>query len=123
MIYNGLGMAVPSTVIARFLRRVDAGAPPVALGVVARPVMVAFGPRPALGLMLVEVADGGAAARAGLTIGDVLLAADGEPFAHPGDLRAAVDDAGARLRVDLVRGGRRTTCEVPLRQGGEARAA
>jgi serine protease Do len=123
MIYNGLGMAVPSTAIARFLRRVDAGAPAVSLGVVARPVMVALGLRPALGLMLVEVADGGAAARAGLTIGDVLLAADGEPFAHPGDLRAAMDDAGARLRVDLVRGGRRLTCEVPLRQGEEARAA
>ena len=123
MIYNGLGMAVPSTAIARFLRRVDAGAPQASLGVVARPVLVAAGSRRALGLLLVVVADAGAAARAGLIVGDVLVAADGEPFVHPGDLRSAVDDAGARLRLELLRGGRAVTCEVPLQQGGEARAA
>jgi serine protease Do len=124
MIYHGLGLAVPTTAVERFLGRTAAGTPAPALGVVARPVLVSGDGYRALGLMLTDVADGGLGAAAGLMVGDVLLAADGQPFAHPGDLRAALDDAGARLRLDLLRGGQRTTCDVPLVEpGAEARAA
>ena len=124
MIVGGLGCAVPTTTVERFVSRAAGGAGGGAtLGVVAQPVLVAVGRAQTLGLMLVEVAAGSAAERAGLLVGDVLLAVDRRPFASPGDLRAMIEEAGASVRLDLVRGGRATTCEVSLRSATGARAA
>jgi serine protease Do len=126
MIVGGLGCAVPATTVERFVSQVASGAAGptrASLGVVAQPVLATVGRARALGLMLVEVAAGSAAESAGLLVGDLLLAVDGRPFASPADLRAMVADAGDRVRIDLVRGGRAVTCEVPLRAAAGARAA
>jgi serine protease Do len=111
LIAGGLGCAVPTTTVERFLAQTAPGA---ATPSVARPVVVALGRRRTLGLMLVEVAAGGVADRAGLLIGDVLLGVDGRPFTSPGDLGALIEDGAGVVRLDLVRGGERSTREVTL---------
>jgi len=121
MIANGLGLAVPATAVARFLAD-GAATPRPTLGVGLRPVLVAGDGARALGFMLAAVEDGGAAARAGLLLGDVVLAADGVAFTHPDDLAACLDDAGERLRLRVLRAGRLLELEVAL-QPATARAA
>jgi serine protease Do len=118
MIAGGLGCAVPTTVVERFVAQAATGGaatPTPSLGVVARPVLVTSGRARSLGLMLLEVAAGSAAEAGGLLIGDVLLGVDGQPFTSPGDLRAMIEEADERVRLDLVRGGRLARCEVSLR--------
>jgi len=115
LIAGGLGCAVPTTTVERFLAQTAPGAARrTSLGVVARPVVVALGRRRALGLMLVDVAVGGAADRAGLLIGDVLLGVDGRLITSPGDLGAMIEDGAELVRLDLVRGRERLTREVAL---------
>ena len=122
MIANGLGLAVPTTAVARFLAEGAPAADRATLGVAVRPVLAAAAGARSLGLMLAAVAEGGAAARAGLLLGDVLLAADGVPFTHPGDLAVCLEEGGDRLRLHLLRGGRRLDVDVALRPA-PARAA
>src|SRR5215467_7611244 len=82
-ILNGLGLAVPSNTARDFLER---GARP-SLGVVLRPVH--------LGLLLLEVAPGGTAARANLRAGDTLLT-------RYDDLQAALDSGRDVLRLHFL---------------------
>jgi serine protease Do len=58
----------------------------------------------------------GAAARAGILQGDLLLGHAGRPFAPGTDLRTLLRDAGlgGSLRLDVGRGGRKVTCTVVL---------
>ncbi|HSM51886.1 MAG TPA: PDZ domain-containing protein, partial [Thermoanaerobaculia bacterium] len=60
------------------------------------------------GLAVRSVEPGGAAARAGLQTGDLLLRADGRPLAKPQDLADLVRRAprGQVVALDLLRGGR-----------------
>ncbi|BDG10461.1 S1C family serine protease [Anaeromyxobacter paludicola] len=55
------------------------------------------------GLLVTAVEEESPAGREGLLLGDVLLAADGEPLRHPGDLQPILEEerigAAARLRV------------------------
>jgi serine protease Do len=120
MIAGGLGIAIPTTTVARFLH---AQRPRPRLGVALRGVTVALRPARrgeprtiAAGLLVLEVAGGSAAARAGVLPGDVLLGADGTPFASADDLldRLAGADAGSTLRLDVGRAGRRTVVAVTL---------
>jgi serine protease Do len=118
MIAGGLGIAIPSTTVTRFLA---ASRPRPRLGVSLRPVTVALRGRPrtiATGLLVLEVAAGSPAARAGVLPGDVLLGVDGTPFAGADDLLARLVDAGAAgggtLRLDVGRAGRRTVVAVAL---------
>jgi serine protease Do len=123
MIVSGLAYAVPSAVVARFV----AGDARARLGVSLRPVAVVVGQQPAVGLLVLEVRAGGAADRAGLLIGDVLLRADDAPFAQPGDLRLVVEDASdagaGTVRLDLIRAGRALRRDVSLGTADRAAAA
>jgi serine protease Do len=83
-ILNGLGLAVPSNTARDFLQR---GARP-SLGVVLQPVH--------LGLQLLEVAPDGAAARANLKPGDILLIRED-------DLYNALDSGRDPLRLHFLR--------------------
>jgi len=95
-IVHGLGVAVPSNAAADFLRR---GARP-SLGVVLQPVR--------LGLQILEVAAGGAAAAASLRAGDVLLGSFD-------DLSDALDSAADVIRLRFLRGDERKVREVYVR--------
>ncbi|MBV9879204.1 MAG: trypsin-like peptidase domain-containing protein [Gemmatirosa sp.] len=119
MIVGGLGVAVSVDEVRRFLA---AQSPRPALGATLRSVAVRVADAaPTTGLLVLETTGRGAAERAGIAPGDVLLGHAGRPFASADDLLDLLGDAGpgASLRLDVGRGGRRITCVVEL---GEARA-
>lgn len=59
-----------------------------------------------VGLAVVQVEEGSPAAQAGMLVGDVLLALDGEGIRHPGELLERVRErAGETLTVRVLRGG------------------
>jgi len=113
MIAGGLALAVPSNAVARFLRGT---AVRPALGVTMRPVRLPLDGRIALGLLIVDVAAGSPAETAGLLTGDVLIGTGGALFARPDSLMQALYGVapGDTLRLDLVRGGRRTVIDARL---------
>lgn len=110
---GGLALAVPSNTVRRFLRE----GPSTRLGVTLRPVEVPQGPA----LLVLEVEPGSAAERASLLIGDVLLGANGRRFRSYEDL-ADVLDAGGLLRLEFLRGDRRSAREVTVQLAGGQRA-
>jgi hypothetical protein len=59
------------------------------------------------GVQVTQVLDGSAAARSGITVGDVLVSIDGEPVRQKGDIRRVLDGrpAGSIVSVHLVRNG------------------
>jgi len=70
-------------------------------------------PAQASGLLVASVQPGSAAERAGLVIGDVLLALGGAPLRDAGALQAALEDAeGRTLTLQLLRGGQPLTVDV-----------
>jgi S1-C subfamily serine protease len=58
-------------------------------------------------LLIVSVEDGSPAARAGLTLGDVLISFDGQALRHPADLLPLLDETkiGVDVGARIVRGG------------------
>jgi serine protease Do len=122
MIANGLGLAIPSETVTRFLA---AQAPRPRLGVALRPVEVRLRGRrddATVGLLVLELTQDGAAQRAGLLPGDVLLGAAGVPFASADDLLTVLarSGAGATVHLDVGRAGRRTVVAVPLPAAGDS---
>jgi S1-C subfamily serine protease len=80
------------------------------------------------GLMMLSVEQAGAAEKAGVLIGDVLLSLDDKPTLEPSDVQAALwgREAGHRVRAKILRGGEITEIEIILgerpersRGGGE----
>ena len=72
------------------------------------------------GLVIGAVEAGGPADRAGLLVGDVLLAAAEEPFADADSLLRAVARAGESVSLRVMRGGRISVMDVPLGKAGRA---
>jgi serine protease Do len=70
------------------------------------------------GLVIAAVESGGAADRAGLLVGDVLLTAAGERLAEPGALSEAVARAGDGVSLRVMRGGKIMIVEVHLKEPG-----
>jgi serine protease Do len=125
MVAGGLGLAVPSNAVTRFLR--NQGQRP-RIGVTLQPVLVPFQHGPVPGLMLIDVADGSPAEHAGLMIGDVIIGVAGHPVDGSLDFGDVLQRLapGERLRLDLVRGGTHITREVPAgleANGGQQEAA
>jgi hypothetical protein len=83
-----------------------------ALGVYTQPVLV--GDR--AGLQITQVVAGGAAQRAGLEAGDIILEAGGEAARTQDDLLRAISRSGGTLKAMIrdVRTGRLSTVEVAL---------
>ena len=67
------------------------------IGVGGQPVTISAAMREKLalqqaqGMLVITVSNDGPAERAGLTVGDIVLAANGSPVAEPADLLAALD--------------------------------
>jgi serine protease Do len=100
IVAGGLALAIPSRAVQSFLTRT---ATPRSLGVVVRPVRLRDG---GIGMLILELAPGGAAESASLLPGDILL----------GDLQTAIDQAPAGLiHLDFYRGGQHTVRRVSVR--------
>lgn len=105
MLVDGLAVGIASCAVARFLESPEARR---FIGVVVEPVSAAVEGRRRPGLLIVDVSDGGPAQRAGITIGDVVVAIEGRPLEGPSDLGDAVDGArvGEAIHLDVARDGR-----------------
>lgn len=122
MVAGGLGLAVPSNVVHRFLR--DRGERPQ-LGIVTQPVLATVQGQQTPGLVVLDVASGSRADLAGLIVGDIVVGLGGQRF---GDLEELGDflaqaDIGDTVHLDLVRGGIPATLDVVLTPESEERAA
>jgi serine protease Do len=72
------------------------------------------------GLVIAGVETGGAADRAGLMVGDVLIAIAGEPLGEAGTLLETVSRAGDVVSLRVMRGGKIMVMEVRLEESGRA---
>jgi len=72
------------------------------------------------GLVIAGVETGGAADRAGLLVGDVLLAIAGKPLGEAGTLLETLARAGDVVSLRVMRGGRIMVMEVRLEESGRA---
>lgn len=118
------GMVVPAATIDRVVDallahgRVRRGH----LGIAAQPVPLSAAMRSAAdadtdtGLLVSGIGEEGAAARAGLLVGDILVSVGGRPVASIEALRDLLggDRIGSRLRVVLLRGGKREELSVEV---------
>jgi S1-C subfamily serine protease len=102
----GVAIAVPANTVKRFLAERAPGGP--VLGVGGQPVDLPGEPEGG-GVLIAEVVDGSAAEAAGLLIGDVLLAIDGQPARNGDELLRALTARrpGEPRRLAVLRGGRR----------------
>ena len=86
----------------------------------------ALGLEGAKGALVAEVAPGGAAERAGVKSGDVIVGVDGAPVASSEDLPRIVarHAPGSHAKVEILRAGKRQTIDVGLDElkDDEARA-
>jgi serine protease Do len=111
MVAGGLGLAVPSNAVTRFLQ--GAGARP-RIGIVTQPVLVRRDGGQAPGLLILETESCSAADAAGLIVGDIVVGVNGVSFGSHGDLPAAIEQAGesGALGLDILRGGREMAVTV-----------
>jgi S1-C subfamily serine protease len=92
------------------------------LGVRTQPAEIPEASRQALkreqshGLLVVWLEEGGPAAKAGLLVGDILVAVSGESVGDPDDLFSALnsDTVGKAIAVEILRGGRPETVQVTV---------
>ena len=61
------------------------------------------------------------ARRAGLKIGDTVIAVEAKSVQGPEDIRRAVDAAGEMLNITVLRGGKKHTLKLPVKQTGEGK--
>ncbi|MCX5789026.1 MAG: trypsin-like peptidase domain-containing protein [Elusimicrobia bacterium] len=128
--YAGIGFAVPVDIVNRIVPQL------VAYGRVTRPGLGITAADDAIarqvgvrGVLLINVARGGAAARAGLrgtkrdeygeiVLGDVITAVDGEPVRSSDDLYRILDarQVGDTVKVTVLRGGEERTFTLKLQE-------
>jgi serine protease Do len=116
MIVGGLGVAISVDAVRSL---VAAATPRPTLGVELRPVRVRVpvgSPTTSIAMLVTTLDPRGAAARAGIRQGDLLLGHAGRAFNSPAELPELLRDAGAdsTIRFDVGRGGRQIVCEVQL---------
>jgi serine protease Do len=111
MVADGLAVAIACGVVQRFIA--SPGARPH-LGIVARPVSLSIMGQQRPGMLVVEAAGRGPAARAGVLIGDVIFGVDGRCLDEGADLGDVVDGSavGSGVRLDIVRAGQVIGIEV-----------
>jgi serine protease Do len=119
MIFGGMAVSIPSNAASAWV----SGERRPRLGIGILPVKIPASLRReygASGLVIAAVETGGAADRAGLIVGDVLLAVAGEPLEEAETLLEAVARAGEAVSLRLMRGGKIMVMEVRLEEAGRA---
>jgi S1-C subfamily serine protease len=127
---RGTPIAVPAATLRRVVKAVLAhgGVRRGYLGVASVPVRL---PAPlakeasqASALLITEVEAESPAARAGLTVGDLLLALDGTAVSHTGDLLPLLEEEriGEQARARIARGGAVREIQLTIGARGGARA-
>jgi serine protease Do len=119
MIFGLMALSIPSNAAEAWI----AGERRPRLGIGVVPVeLPAFLRREAgtAGLVVAGVETGGAADRAGLLVGDVLLAIAGKPLGEAETLLDAVAHAGDVVSLRVMRGGKIMAMEVRLEESGRA---
>jgi serine protease Do len=119
MVASGMALAIPAANVQRFLTSKSQRA----LGVVVRPVMLRSPKREARpALLILELTSGGAAERASLLPGDILVEANGKPLETPEDLAASL--AADIVQLGFHRAGdaklRRVTVELAMSRQASA---
>ena len=110
VVSGGLALAVPSRDVNVFL---TAAVSRSLLGATVQPVPVGRSNR--LGMMILELLPHGAAARASLLPGDILIGADGVRFQGPDDLRRAIEKNGEpALNLQFIRANRPPVRQVAI---------
>jgi serine protease Do len=119
---NGIGFAIPVDVLTNIIPQlrekghVDRGK----LGLTFQPVSPDLATAMKLGsthgALVADVEPSGAAARAGLRAGDLIVAIDGTPIVHAEELprNVARNAPGSSIKVTIVRGGERRELAVTL---------
>jgi Do/DeqQ family serine protease len=120
---NGIGFAIPSNLVARFLDQARAGATrfqrPWA-GVSGQPVDAALAEGLGLevprGVVLTDLHPGSPFRKAGLGVGDVVLEMGGAPVNTPQEMifRLAAEGIGSKLRLSYLHDGKSRDTEVTL---------
>jgi len=119
MIFGSLALSIPSNAAGAWM----AGERRPRLGIGVFPVELPASLRReagSTGLVIASVETGGAADRAGLLVGDVLLAIAGEPLGDPGTLLEALARASDVVSLRVMRGGKIMVMEVRLKESGRA---
>ncbi len=119
MIFGLMALSIPSNAAQAWV----AGERRPRLGIRVLPVeLPAFLRREAgtAGLVIAGVETGGAADRAGLLVGDVLLAIAGKPLGEAGTLLETMAHAGDVVSLRVMRGGKIMVMEVRLEESGRA---
>jgi serine protease Do len=110
IVTGGLALAIPSRAVQSFLTRTTSQR---SLGVVVRPVTLKDRRS---GMMILELVPAGAAERASLLPGDILVAGNETRFRFLDDLQDAIDQSpGAILRLEFYRAGREKLRKVAVR--------
>ena len=120
MIFGNMALSIPSNTAGAWVAgerrpRLGIGVLPVEV-----PVSLRRGEAGTAGLVIAGVEAGGAADRAGLLVGDVLLDAAGEPLGEPGALLEALARAGDAVSLRVMRSGKIMVMEVRLKESGRA---
>jgi serine protease Do len=124
MIFSGLALAIPINTAGAWVSGGVVPARRFRLGVTVQSVALTPSQSPAgqdAGLMVAGVAPNSPADRAGLLVGDVLLAVAGEPVEDAASLRDALARAGEVVRLRVMRGGETREVETELGDSGRPR--
>ena len=119
MIFGGMALSIPSNAAGAWV----AGERRPRLGIGVLPVEIPAslrGEAGVSGLVIAAVESGGAADRAGLLVGDVLLSGAGHPLERAETLLEAIARAGEAVSLRVMRGGRIMLMEVRLEEAGRA---
>ncbi|MBA2388756.1 MAG: trypsin-like peptidase domain-containing protein [Geodermatophilaceae bacterium] len=123
---NGVALGIPAEAASRVAETLEEHGQIRRgyLGISSQPVRLPEGQRGGLpqesGLLIVRVEEDSPAARAGLLLGDILVALDGEAVSDTGELQVRLTGSrvGTTVPVEVIRGGTPQTVQVTVGQRG-----